>query len=489
MSQTFSISQPLFDRLHRHLFRGDHDEHGAVIVAGIAESPRGTRFLARDVILARDGVDYVPGKHGYRALTTDFIVRVSDRCADERLCYFAVHNHGGRDRVAFSPDDLASHKRGYPALLDITDGGPVGALVFAENAVAGHIWRRGSVTELDQLTIIGPNLQQLYPHPQAIAASVLPAYARQSLLFGSAGQAALAGSTVGIIGLGGVGSLVSEWLAHLGVGRIIGIDFDTLEPSNRSRVVGSTPWDAGEPFIHSRIALLRRFGAWLAKPKVRIAERVARRANRSIDFEAIVGDISDLRTARCLIDADYLFLCADSMRARFVFNALVHQYLIPGIQIGSKVPVDPKTGRVGDVFSVSRPVFPYPGGGCLRCNELIPPSRLQEESVAPRERRQQRYVPDSAITAPSVITLNALAASQAVNDFLFGFHGLLEPEAKRGYLMHYAREREWATVACAHQDGCTHCGSGKSSAIGKGDRAELPCKEVRQERRPQRRAS
>lgn len=220
MSQTFSISQPLYDRLHRHMFPGDRDEHGAVIVAGIADTSGGTRFLARDVILARDGVDYVPGKHGYRALTTDFIVRVSDRCATERLCYFAVHNHGGRDRVGFSPDDLASHERGYPALLDITDGGPVGALVFAENAVAGHVWRRGSVTELDRLTVIGPSLRHLYPCPQSIAASVLPAYTRQSLLFGAAGQAALAGSTVGIIGLGGVGSLVSEWLAHLGVGRI-----------------------------------------------------------------------------------------------------------------------------------------------------------------------------------------------------------------------------------------------------------------------------
>lgn len=34
---------------------------------------------------------------------------------------------------------------------------------------------------------------------------------------------------------------------------------------------------------------------------------------------------------------DYLFLAADSMRARLVFNALVHQYLIPGVQLGSKI--------------------------------------------------------------------------------------------------------------------------------------------------------
>src|SRR5688572_17184485 len=62
MKTTFRISAPLFERLHRHLFPGDGDEHGALILAGIAETARETRFLAREVILAKDGVDFVPGK-------------------------------------------------------------------------------------------------------------------------------------------------------------------------------------------------------------------------------------------------------------------------------------------------------------------------------------------------------------------------------------------------------------------------------------------
>src|SRR5215471_5576154 len=118
------IDEPLFQRLYAHLFPGDHDEHGAVIAAGIAESPRGTRLLARELFLARDGIDYVPGTRGYRALTPRFIADVSDHCARENLAYLSVHCHGGADSVAFSPDDMASHERGYPALLDILQGGP-----------------------------------------------------------------------------------------------------------------------------------------------------------------------------------------------------------------------------------------------------------------------------------------------------------------------------------------------------------------------------
>ena len=112
MTQTLHVAEPLFNRLWVHLFPGDGDEHGAVVLAGIADSARGIRFLAREVVLAKDGTDYVPGKHGYRALSADFVARVSDRCAREQLCYFAVHNHGGRDAVGFSEVDLASHRRG-----------------------------------------------------------------------------------------------------------------------------------------------------------------------------------------------------------------------------------------------------------------------------------------------------------------------------------------------------------------------------------------
>lgn len=477
MKQTFHIAEPLYEQLRRHLFPGDQDEHGAVILAGIAESDRSTRFLAREVVLAEDGVDYVPGKRGYRALTADFVARISDRCALENLCHFAAHCHGGDDQVSFSNMDLASQRRGYPALLDITNGGPVGALVFAENAAEGNVWRRSGVTALDRLTVIGPNLRRLFPCSSGLAQEIDPIYHRQSLLFGERGQLALSEAKVAVIGLGGAGSLVSQWLAHLGVGHIIGVDFDGLEPSNRPRVVGTTPWDAGEPFAKSRFSIVRRLGARLAKRKVHVAARVARLANPKVLYEPIVGDVSDMAVARRLTDADYIFLCADSMKARLVFNALSHQYLIPGAQIGSKVPVEKKTGAVKEVFLVSRRVLPYSGGGCLSCNQLIPPDLLREESLTLRERRAQAYVADNGVAAPSVITLNALAAAQAINDFLFSFHGLIEPYSQDGYMMHYPRERSWIPVSCASDRECLHCGSGRISAYALGDRGSLPCKQ------------
>jgi molybdopterin/thiamine biosynthesis adenylyltransferase len=475
---TFRISGPHFEQLHKHLFPGDGDEHGAAVLAGVVDSRHGTRFLVRHVLLARDGIDYVAGTRGYRALTPDFVAQASNRAARERLCYFAVHCHGGRDAVGFSSTDLSSHQRGYPALLDITKGGPVGALVFAENAVAGRVWTTREIRALDHLCVVGVNSRRLYPESQRLDGLCEEAYARQSLMFGAVGQKQLANLRVGIIGLGGVGSLVNEYVARLGVGTIVALDFDRVDPTNLSRVVGARSWDSGGWLRRSRFNKLRKLGERRRSLKVQVAARVAREANPMVKFHGSAGNVTELATAQALRDSDFLFLCADTMQSRLVFNALVHQYLIPGVQIGSKVPVDRVTGELGNVFSVARLVLPFSGGGCLLCNELIPPDRLQEEALSPEEREGQRYVDDARVEAPSVITLNALGASQATNDFLFHVLGLFDENAAMvGYRMHYPRERVWRSVGCRADMECLHCSTTPNAVLARGDRAVLPCKQ------------
>ncbi|MFA5263922.1 MAG: ThiF family adenylyltransferase [Opitutaceae bacterium] len=327
----FRISQPLFDELFAHLFPGDHDEHGAVVAAGICESSRGTRFLARKLFIAREGIDYIPGKFGYRALTADFVARVSNFCAQNKLCYFAVHCHRGSDSVSFSSIDTESHKRSYPALLDITEGMPVGALVFASNAIAGEIWTRKGVFQLDSMTVVGLNHRRLYPALKKSATIPSEIYHRQSLLFGARGQEQLKNTKIGIIGMGGVGSLVSEWAARLGVGQIVAIDYDKLEPSNNSRVVGATFLDAIEALLNSRYTSLRSMGKWLSRFKVHIGRRVARAANPEIRYDAVVGNIVDEAVALKLKDADYIFLCADSMQSRL--DSLINDSLTTEVKV------------------------------------------------------------------------------------------------------------------------------------------------------------
>jgi molybdopterin/thiamine biosynthesis adenylyltransferase len=464
----------LYSSLHHHLFPGDGDEHGAVIAAGIAETRDEVRLLARELHLAVDGLDYVPGKRGYRMLKADFIARRVAACGAERLAYLAVHNHGGRNEVAFSGDDLRSHERGYPALLDIAKGMPVGALVFAENAIAGDIWLPGEFRiELAGASLVGSSLHQLRAAPDQRPARRQGMYDRQARLFGDAGQEILGRAKVGIIGLGGVGSLIAEYLGRLGVGHFVLVDPDRTEASNLPRLTGASRRDAlawlaadGSPEWIRRLAL--RF----ARAKVGLARRNIRRANPSARVEAIAGNFLDADVAARFLDCDYLFLAADTMRARLLFNAVVHQYLIPGVQIGSKVQVDSASGAVLDVFSVIRPVTSE--SGCLLCNNLINSAKLQEESISEEERKRQQYVDEPEVVAPSVITLNAMGASQAVNDFLFYMTGLRNQDAPNAYMRIQPKGRAVWFDEPRRSPSCTECSTTSKSRLGRGDGRRLP---------------
>jgi hypothetical protein len=457
--------------LDGHLF-SDGDEHGAVIAAGVTRSERGVRLLAREIFLAEDGVDFVPSKRGYRRLTAAFINDKIRYCRDHGLAYLAVHNHGGSDSVGFSGDDLRSHERGYPALLDIGRGIAVGALVFAREAVAGDIWTsdRGR-RPLAEAVVVGPRLVHLYDRPRPQAPGRPEAYDRAARLYGDAGQQLLGELKVGVIGCGGVGMILVSLLSRLGVGHLIGIDPDRVEPSNLSRLPEATRLDAmawltGE----RRPAWVRAAGRRLARPKVRVAARIAGRAPTQIRFEGIRGDVADAHVAGQLRDCDVLLLAADSQQARAVFNALVHQFLIPGIQIGSKIELR-ADGQIGDVFSVVRPVTPT--SGCLWCNGAINPTALAEEALTPEQRAAQRYLPD--VVAPSVITLNAIGAAQAANDLMLAITGLTRDEG-RHHRYDFVREHRPRRDRPRRDPACPDCGDGPTSRLGRGDLIELPCR-------------
>jgi hypothetical protein len=287
-------------------------------------------------------------------------------------------------------------------------------------------------------------------------------------MFGDAGQAILSGATVAIIGLGGVGSLLAELLSRLGVGHFILIDPERIEGTNRPRVVGATRWDACTWFTRAPWPKwFQRIACKMATYKVDIAARVIRRANKHATIERLKADVLDPKVAKKLLDSDYLFLAADTMRARLLINAIVHQYLIPAVQVGSKVVHDKDSGAITGVHTITRPITPE--CGCLWCNQLINRAKLQEEAQTERERQAQRYVDEQTIVAPSVITLNAVGAAQAANDFLFYMTGLTSNEASAAYMRFDPRKRSVSLDSPRRSWDCTECGIGPKGRLARGD--------------------
>jgi hypothetical protein len=459
-----------FARLHAHLFRGDGEEHGAVIVARPVATSRGLRLLVRRIFLAEDGVDFVLGRGGY-SFTPLFVARTADYCHDSSCIWLSAHNHGPGDCVGFSKTDRVSHERLYPALLHLV-GHPVGAVVLAERALAGEIWQTdGTRVEIADTVVIGEHLNKLYASPPPAPPGVGTAWSRQALLLGSRGQALLREMKVVVIGAGGGGSLVIQQLSHLGVGEVVAIDPDRVDVSNLSRIPGSTRLDALALLVESSVPLLKRIGRRFARSKVKVAGRIARRANPNGDYRGIVGDIRFAKTLREIVDADFVFCATDTMTSRLLFNIVSHQFLIPGIQLGSKIPVAIE-GTVGPIHIAVRPVTP--DTGCLSCAGVISQRRLHEESLLEDDLRKQRYIEDAAVAEASVISLNTLAAGHAVTDFLLYATSLLDEDIAFGHQLFEPRSRTFGNVGMPKEEGCAYCGRHERSVYAAGDALALP---------------
>ncbi|HEY3546478.1 MAG TPA: ThiF family adenylyltransferase [Propionicimonas sp.] len=467
-TDTWSLVMPLDlqESLWAHLFPGDDDEHGAVVLAGVTKTPDGPRLLARELILAVDGIDYVPGTRGYRALTSDFVQRAALAARDRHLAYLAVHCHGGTNHVDFSEVDLASHERGYPALRDIT-GQPVGALVVARHAVAGDLWLPdGRRATLSRTSVPGRVITRLTPTPELAPPEAAPGWDRQARLFGDAGQARLARTSVAIVGLGGLGSLLAEYLGRLGLGRLVLVDPDRADITNLPRLVGARRIDAPAGLATTWRG---RLTAGRATSKVRLAARNIRRANRAAIVECYRTSVDDPAAAAAVAGTDFIFLAGDSHTARHVVNAIVQQYLIPGVQAGVKIRVA-ADGTVEDIHVPVRPLVP--GRACLWCGGLIDATKLALESLPDAERKAVQYVPD--VPSASVITLNGLAAAEAATYFLFALTGLNEPDGAGNALLRFPRQLRMTSQVLNAEPDCKWCTDATGSHLARGDNMPLP---------------
>ena len=128
-------------------------------------------------------------------------------------------------------------------------------------------------------------------------------YSRQTVLpeVGAQGQARLGAASVLVIGAGGLGCAVLQYLAAAGVGRVVIVDHDRVEESN----------------LH-RQPLFRVSDIGLAK--ARAACDSLRQLNPQVGFEAVVERLSPANAARLVGLAGIVVDAADSLAATYILS-------------------------------------------------------------------------------------------------------------------------------------------------------------------------
>ncbi len=137
-------------------------------------------------------------------------------------------------------------------------------------------------------------------------------FSRQVLLpeVGEHGQKTLAIMRVTVIGIGGLGHLVSNYLAAGGVGQLTLIDHDIIEVSNLPRQLLFCDEDIGQ------------FKSGIAKAKLA-------KANPHCDIKAITAKVVDENISDLLAHSDLVLDCTDDFSTRQLINSTCVERDIP----------------------------------------------------------------------------------------------------------------------------------------------------------------
>ena len=276
--------------------------------------------------------------------------------------------------------------------------------------------------------------------------STLDRYHRQKLLFGTAGQARLGATSIVLGGIGGLGSALTQHLALLGVKRIVCVDDEELDETNRNRFVGAR---AADPVPGSL--------------KVGLIDRLIRETNPDVESVPLREGIVSPAAFDAVKNADWVFGCFDDDGPRAVLNELCAAYDKPYVDLASDVP---EPGIYGGRICVS-----ISGHGCLDCLSLLDrkavrrflesdEQRLQEDAIYGIERGALEK------KGPSVSPINGVIASLAAAEFMVAVTGLRKPTRLQEY-------RGWESKVVVSTDqpreNCLCC----SGLRGKGAAADV----------------
>lgn len=394
--------------LHRHLFPGDGKEAVAFALCGRH------RAAATDVLVVQEVVpvpyaDCAIRKPDQITWRTDAIepllLRASRATPKHAVVKFHSHPTGYED---FSRTDDISDSDLFPSIYGwVDDDGPHASVVMLpdQRMFGRSIDSQTRFHALRQILVVDHDIGVYLPH----SAATLPAHAeRHAQLFGERTTSLLRQLTIGVVGCSGTGSFVIEMLTRLGVKKLVLVDPDRVEYRNLNRIVGTTAADAAT-----------------GKSKVEVLGEHVARIGLDTRVELVPRELASVDAVHALASCDVLFGCMDSHDGRRTLNRLASFYVLPYFDCGVGLVAD-GTGNIDDVTAASH--YVQPGRSTLLARRVISQKRADAEALARRDPEQYRrlhaekYIEGAEIDSPAVISVNALAASLVVNEFLARLH-------------------------------------------------------------------
>ena len=429
------ISESSWTRLRDSLFQRTDVETAGLLLGDKITTPLGEIICVREAFSLPDEA-YAVRAIDRLSINPVALNRLIRPARDNNQCVFTIHTHPGASEAWFSDADDAGDARLMPSLYcQIADASHGSIVVTSNGDVVARTFGLDCSREEVGIRIVGRTLVT----PRSPVVQSEHWFSRQELALGARGHAQLRQLRIAVIGLGGIGSLVSMQLAHLGVGQLVLIDGDIVEASNLSRIVGAVQADIGRSY------------------KVAVAARYAQSLGftRTEQHPQFLGPGHESLLAGC----DVIVSCVDLQTPRALLNRLAYCHLVPVVDLGNVFRVDEEGVIVGDA---GRVVVLGPGRPCLACWGHLDPHALRIEALSPQERDAEirmGYIEGAVEAQPSVIAFNTYVAGAGVVEVMrvvTGFAGIESPPLRMEFSFSAGTVRR-NTVA--RSPACKICGA------------------------------
>lgn len=347
-------------------------------------------------------------------ISEDLFESIKDAKQGIVLCHVANGNENSlNEKVVIATKIISSDKNEEGLLLYFHEENlQIGSIKlnnyidfsFIENQCTAFYYADGIRTEISKIGIIGSDIRFFFNDECSQPSVELNKRFLQT--FGKRTTNLLSKLKIGVVGVSGTGSPTAEMLYRLNIGTLVLVDSDKVEEKNLGRIYNTSKKDVG------------RF-------KVDVIANAYKDYALGTKVIPLPTTTMDPNTIRELSQCDVIFGCVDTHSGRAFLDSICNYYLIPVFDIGVKLTAD-GLGSISDCcYSIN---YIKPGYSTLLSRNVINQATIESEDLKysnPEEynnRLSEKYIKGVNEDSPAVISINTMAASTAVNDFLARIH-------------------------------------------------------------------
>ena len=286
-----------------------------------------TTAILTDIILPNEGERLL---HGGASFVPSYLSRAVRLAVLEKKGLAFLHSHPSPGWQGMSQPDVVAERDVIAPPTGATKMPLVGLTLGTDGYWSARFWTKTKTAVrcswCTKVRVIAESRYHLYYYDK-----LAPRPKRRNVLrrtfdtWGPGAQAEISRLHIGIVGLGSVGAIVAEAVARIGIRDVTLVDHDVVEQHNLDRLLFASEETIGQRKVELAKRLVLNH-ATADTPRVR----------------AIPSPVHQRAAYNAILDCDLIFSCVDRPVARDVLNYVSQAHMIPVIDGGVAIEVNPQ---------------------------------------------------------------------------------------------------------------------------------------------------